>query len=163
MVLQSETLLSHNLHSFCWFRQGWFLAPLQAWLLQTAISVPSEASEGDRRYLKTIVYKTRVASMWLESEGSVSPAGASGVVVRSLSRVWLFVTPWTAAHQASLSFTMSWSLLKLMSIVAIQTSHPLLPPSPQSFPVSGAFPMNWLFALGGQYIGLWFWYISIYL
>ena len=36
------------------------------------------------------------------------------VVVESLSHVWLFETPWTAAHQASLSFTISWSLLKLM-------------------------------------------------
>ena len=38
------------------------------------------------------------------------------VVVYSLSRVQLFVTPWTAAHQASLSFTVSWNLLKLMYI-----------------------------------------------
>ena len=38
------------------------------------------------------------------------------VVVQSLSRVWLFMTPWTTAHQASLSFTISRSLLKFMSI-----------------------------------------------
>ena len=36
--------------------------------------------------------------------------------VQSLSHVQLFVTPWTAARQASLSITNSWSLLKLMSI-----------------------------------------------
>ena len=36
--------------------------------------------------------------------------------VQSLSRVWLFTTPWTTAHQASLSITNSQSLLKLMSI-----------------------------------------------
>ena len=36
--------------------------------------------------------------------------------VQSLSYVWLFVTPWTAAHQASLSITISQILLKLMSI-----------------------------------------------
>ena len=51
--------------------------------------------------------------------------------VQSLSHVWLFVTPWTAARQASLSFTISWSLLTLMSIDwvndAIQSSHPLWP------------------------------------
>ena len=35
------------------------------------------------------------------------------IVVQSLSHVWLFVTPWSAAHQASLSFTISWSLLRL--------------------------------------------------
>ena len=57
-------------------------------------------------------------------------------VVQSLSRVQLFATPWTAAHQASLSITMSWSLLKLMSIESVMPSnhvilcHPLLlPPS----------------------------------
>ena len=38
------------------------------------------------------------------------------VVVQSLGHVQLFVIPWTAAHQVSLFFTVSWSLLKLMSI-----------------------------------------------
>ena len=56
------------------------------------------------------------------------------VVVQSLSGVWHFSTPWTAAHQASLSFTLSpWRLLKLMShwiSDAIQPSHPLSFPSP---------------------------------
>ena len=42
-----------------------------------------------------------------------------------LSHILLFVTPWTAAHQASLTFTISQSLLKLMSIGAIWPSHPL--------------------------------------
>ena len=52
--------------------------------------------------------------------------------VQSLSRVWLFVTPWTAARQASLSITSSQSLLKLMSIESVMPSnhlilcHPLL-------------------------------------
>ena len=47
--------------------------------------------------------------------------------VQSLSCVWLFVTPWTAAHQASLSITNSWSLLKLMSIESvIPSSHLIL-------------------------------------
>ena len=52
--------------------------------------------------------------------------------VQSLSRVQLFVTPWTAAHQASLSITNSWSLPKLKSIESVMTSshlilcHPLL-------------------------------------
>ena len=52
--------------------------------------------------------------------------------VQSLSHVWLFVTPWTAAHQASLSITNSHSLLKLMSIESVMPSnhlilcHPLL-------------------------------------
>ena len=55
--------------------------------------------------------------------------------VQFLSPVWLFVTPWTAACQASLSITNSWSLLKLMSIESVMPSnhlilcHPLLLPS----------------------------------
>ena len=47
--------------------------------------------------------------------------------VQSLSHVQLFVTPWTAACQASLSITNSWSLLKLMSIeLVIQYNHIIL-------------------------------------
>ena len=51
----------------------------------------------------------------------------------------LTATPWTAAPQASLSFSISWTLLKLMSIEisdAIQTSHSLLPPSPLALNLS---------------------------
>ena len=47
-------------------------------------------------------------------------------VVQLLSRVWLFATPWTAAHQASLSFTISQSLLKLMSIESVMAPHRLV-------------------------------------
>ena len=46
--------------------------------------------------------------------------------VQSLSRVWLFATPWTAALQASLSITNSWSLLKLMSIESVMPSNHLI-------------------------------------
>ena len=49
------------------------------------------------------------------------------VAVQSLSRVWLFVTPWTAACQASPSITISWSLFKLLSIESvIPSSHLIL-------------------------------------
>ena len=56
----------------------------------------------------------------------------SVAAVQSLSHVQLFATPWTAAHQASLSIIISWSLLKLMSIESVMPSnhlilcHPLL-------------------------------------
>ena len=78
--------------------------------------------------------------------------------VQSLSRVQLFVTPWTAAHQTSLSITNSRSLLKLMSIELVMPSNHLIPCNPlllhlQSFPASGSFPMNRLFASGGRTIG----------
>ena len=46
--------------------------------------------------------------------------------VQSLSHVQLFATPWTAAHQASLSITNSWSLLKLMSIESVMPSNHLI-------------------------------------
>ena len=47
-------------------------------------------------------------------------------VVQSLSRVQLFATPWTAARQASLSFTISPSLLKLTSIESVMPSNHLI-------------------------------------
>ena len=46
--------------------------------------------------------------------------------VQLLSRVWLFATPWTAAHQASLSIANSQSLLKLMSIELVMPSNHLI-------------------------------------
>ena len=58
------------------------------------------------------------------------------VVVQLLSHVQLFATPWTATHQASLSFTFSWSLLKLLSSDATQPFHSLLSPSPLPFNLS---------------------------
>ena len=76
-------------------------------------------------------------------------------VVQSHSRVWLFVNPWTAAWQASLSFTTTWSLLKLMFIELVMTSNHLtlcypFSSCPQTFPASGSFPMSWLFSSYGQ-------------
>ena len=79
------------------------------------------------------------------------------VVVQLLSHLWVFATPWTAAHQASLSFTISQSLLRFKSIklVMLSISSFVIPLSfcLQSFPASGSFPMRWLFASGGQNIG----------
>ena len=45
------------------------------------------------------------------------------LLVQSLSHVQLFASPWTAAHQASLSCSISWSLLKLMSIKLVMPSN----------------------------------------
>ena len=71
--------------------------------------------------------------------------------------VQLFTLPWTAAHQASLSFTISLSLLKLMSIESVMLSNISSSVThfacPQSFPVSGSFPVSQLFTSGGQSIG----------
>ena len=80
------------------------------------------------------------------------------VSVQSLSHVGLFATPWAAAHQASLSITNSWNLLN--SSPLSQWYHPTFSPADvpfssclQSFPESESFPMNQLFASGGQSTG----------
>ena len=91
--------------------------------------------------------------------------------VQSLSCVWLFVTPWTSAHQASLSFTISRSLLKLISIELVMPSnhlilcHPFLL-RPSTFPSIRVFsnesvlrirwPKYWSFSISpsSEYSGL---------
>ena len=94
------------------------------------------------------------------------------VVVQSPSRVWLFAIPWTAAYQASLSLTISWSLPKFMSIALVMpSSHlilwcpvPLLPsifPSIRVFsnePAVSKWPKYWSFSFNispsNEYSGL---------
>ena len=78
---------------------------------------------------------------------------------QSLSRVWHFVTPWTAACQASLSIINSQSLLKLMSIESVMPSNnlilwlPLLL-LPSIFPSIRVFSVSQFFTSGGQSIGV---------
>ena len=52
-----------------------------------------------------------------------SQGGIKTVVFQSLSHIWLFATLWAAAHHASLSFTIPWSLLKIMSIELVMPSN----------------------------------------
>ena len=64
------------------------------------------------------------------------------------------------SSQASLSFTISWSLPKLISIESVMPAnhlvlcHPLLHLPSIFFPASGSFPMSWLFTSGGQNVGV---------
>ena len=74
----------------------------------------------------TVIYQSLAAFPNPQLRGDTSS-------VQSLSCVLLFVTPWTSAHQSSLSITNSRSLLKLMSIESVMLSntilcHPLLQP-----------------------------------
>ena len=89
---------------------------------------------------------------------SIRPIIVQFSSVQSHSHVWLFVTPWTAAQQASLSITNTHNLLKLISIELVMLSNHLIlchPFScPQSFPASGSFQMGQFFASGGQSIGV---------
>ena len=79
------------------------------------------------------------------------------IVIQSLSHIWLFATPWTAAHQPSLCFSISWSLLRLMSIESeISSNHLFLHLASLALNLSHhqSSPMCQLFALGGQSIGV---------
>ena len=83
----------------------------------------------------------------------------SWVQSQSFSCVWLFATPWTAAHQTSLSITNSRSLPKLMSTESVMPptiSSSVVPFSShlQSFPASGSFQVSQFFTSGGQSIGI---------
>ena len=117
--------------------------------------------EGEGRWLKTAWYwhfpNSVMSAAWdfLSSRTSAGNPGENSDLsaacsplshfssVQSLSCVQLFVTPWTAACQASLFITNSWSLLKLMPIESVMPSshvilwHPLflLPPIPRSIRV----------------------------
>ena len=79
-------------------------------------------------------------------------------IVQSLGHGQLFASPGTGAHQASLSFTIFQSLLKLMSFESMMPPNHLILCYPlllllQSFPESGYFLMSQLFTSGGQNIG----------
>ena len=78
--------------------------------------------------------------------------------VQSLSHVWLFETPWTAAWQAYLSITNSWSLLRLMrchsAISSISSSVIPFSSCLHSFPASGSFSRSQFFESGDQTIGV---------
>ena len=80
--------------------------------------------------------------------------------VQSLSCVWLFVTPWTAARQASLIPSRT-PRVHPNPCPSSQWCHPTISSSvipfsacPQSFPVSGSFQMSQLFTSGGQSVGV---------
>ena len=75
-------------------------------------------------------------------------------VVQSLNRVWLFATPWTVAHQASLSFPLSWSFHKVMSVQLVMPSNylilcrslllpPSIFPSFRVFSSESVLPIRW--------------------
>ena len=65
-------------------------------------------------------------SDWLHSVWQSLGPSMLLVVSQLLSHVWLFVTPWTTAHQASLSFTVSQNLLRFMSIESVMLSKHLI-------------------------------------
>ena len=81
------------------------------------------------------------------------------VVVQWLSRVQLLATPWTAARQASLSFTVSWSLLKLMSIESVMPSNHLILCHPRLL-LPSVFPSITVFSNESALHIRWYWSFS---
>ena len=76
-----------------------------------------------------------VSSLGCLADCAISPQGLV-LSVQLLSRVRRFAAPWTAAHQASLSITNSWSLLKLMSVKSAMPSNYLILYGPLLLPPS---------------------------
>ena len=92
------------------------------------------------------------------TEGQSVAHAPTAVQFSSVTQSYLTLcTPWTGAHQASLSITNSRSPLKLLSIESVMPSnHPLSSPSPPAFNLSQHqfFQMSQLFLSGGQSIGV---------
>ena len=114
-------------------------------------SPPHQQCEGGNKYFSQIVrmlfypHKTAQAR-WTKHCCSVTKLCLT------------LVTPWTTACQTSLSFTISWSLLKPCPLSwwcppIVSSSVSPFSSYPQSFPASGSFPMGRLFTSGGQSIG----------
>ena len=97
----------------------------------------------------------RVTKTLLDPSSNQTPLSCFlhlAVVVQLLSRVCLFVAPWTTAHRAFLCFTISWSFLKLMSVQSVMPSNhlflcrPLLPsifPSIRVFSNESVLQIRW--------------------
>ena len=101
------------------------------------------------------LWDSKNCSSWSSSAHRISQARILIAIFQSLSHVWLFATPWTVAWQASLFFTISQSLLKLMSIELVMPSNhlilcqPLLL-QPLTFSSIRVFSMSQFFSPGGQ-------------
>ena len=102
------------------FRSKW-LAPVAVFWLPLGphvlgILCPSVQLLSSRcRYMKGSAPLSQAGlQLWVQLSFQSPPLGSGWNVVVVQTRVWLFPTPWTAAHQSSLSFTVSRSLLKLI-------------------------------------------------
>ena len=99
-------------------------------------------------------HESSISSVFFTIVTSVLRKDTGYQSVQSLSHVWLFLTPWTAAYQASLPITNSWSLFKLMSVESVMTSNhvilcrpllllPSICPSIRVLPSESALHIRW--------------------
>ena len=93
------------------------------WIL-CSLTCASSTGCAEVRWLYTLLSK--MGHFWKWKQVLSDHVWTAGIVVQLLSRVWPFVTPWTVARQASLSFTISLSLLKLLSVESIMPSSHLI-------------------------------------
>ena len=112
---------------------GWKTAMMGVSTLRKLANTTQDNSLGGAGVKHFLAHCSFLVRLWAESQVPNSCSTSyPNVVVQSLSCVWLFATPWTAARQASLPFTISQSLLKFMSIESVMPSnylilcHPLL-------------------------------------
>ena len=94
---------------------------------------------GDLPYAVVKPMSPALAGGFFTTEPPGKPMHLSCHCCQLLNGVWLFATPWTAAHQASLSFTISWTLWKLTSIESVMPSNHLILCHPLLF-LSSIFP-----------------------
>ena len=115
-VFSSTTIQKHQF--FGTQPSSWSNSHIHTWLLEKALTI------------WTFVYKVMSLCISIYLSHWIYILQLSSI--QSLSRAWLFATPWMAAHQASLSITNSWSSPKFMCIESVmpQPSHPLSSPSP---------------------------------
>ena len=128
----------------CWpafVTEGFQVHVLSAQQLRITLVYSWENGSANRKVTSSVAGRWQVVKSWSRSRSTCTQAcvlfllpcfsancpewmeSGSLVVVQSLSLVWLFAAPWAAAHQASLSFTISWSLLKFMSIESVMLSN----------------------------------------
>ena len=129
---------------------------LQARILEWVAFPFSRGSSQPRDQTQVSHIAGRIFTVWATREAHVTDSVSS---VQSLSHVQLFVTPWTAAHQASLSITNSGVYSN--SCPLSRWCHPTISSSVipfssclQSFPGSGSFQMSQFFSSGDQTIGV---------
>ena len=96
--------------------------------------------------IQSILSKTSLSGRGGGQESALLPHIMVAMFVQLLSRVQLFTIPWTAVHHASLSFTISQSLLKLMSIESMMPSSHLILCRPLLL-LPSVFPNIWVFAM----------------
>ena len=114
---------------------GWSVCTFMLWKLYLKENPHRESFYPQMLQYKILKYRGYPLTVAMFSSPNKMNSNSllmSNVVAQLLSCVWLFATPWTAARQTPLPFTISWSLFKFMSIKSVMLSnpHPLPPPSP---------------------------------